>query len=331
MIYTNVSRGLFEAHKIIFSFLIITSINRNSKKVKETHWNLLLRGAGPITPEEMKKRPENPDTKILGPLSWDLIFYMDLNDPEVYGGITESIVKQWPAWLEWGTCAEPHTTPLPLEWAEKLDNFAKLIVLKAFRPEKLLFAFQNYVIEEIGQFFVESPSATMDVIYQDTDVKTPLIFVLSAGADPTGSLIKFAKERNYAERLQVISLGQGQGPKAEKLIHASKKNGDWVLLQNCHLAKSWMTSLETIVINFSSEENDINPDFRLYLTSMPAEYFPVSVLQNGVKLTTEPPRGMRANLKRTYQNFTDTFLTDCKKPEAWKKLVFGLSFFHAIL
>ena len=49
----------------------------------------------------------------------------------------------------------------------------------------------------------------MDVIYQDTDVKTPLIFVLSAGADPTGSLIKFAKERNYAERLQVISLGQG--------------------------------------------------------------------------------------------------------------------------
>ena len=33
MIYTNVSRGLFEAHKIIFSFLIITSINRNSSRV----------------------------------------------------------------------------------------------------------------------------------------------------------------------------------------------------------------------------------------------------------------------------------------------------------
>jgi dynein heavy chain len=57
MIFTNVSRGLFEAHKIIFSFLIITSINRNSRKVKEMHWNLLLRGAGPITPEELKARP----------------------------------------------------------------------------------------------------------------------------------------------------------------------------------------------------------------------------------------------------------------------------------
>lgn len=150
--------------------------------------------------------------------------------------------------------------------------------MKAFRPEKLLFAFQNYVIDEIGQFFVESPTATMDVIYADTDVKTPLIFVLSAGADPTSSLIKFAKDRNFVEKLNVISLGQGQGPKAEALIRSSKKNGEWVMLQNCHLAKSWMTALENIVINFAAEEAEIHSDFRLYLTSMPADYFPVSVL-----------------------------------------------------
>ena len=140
-IYTNVSRGLFEAHKIIYSFLIITSINRNSKRVKEMQWNLLLRGAGPITPEELKKRPENPDGKILTALSWDLIYYMDINDPETYAGLSESIVKQWGKWQEWATCADPQSSPLPLEWEEKLDNFARLNVLKAFRPEKLLFAF----------------------------------------------------------------------------------------------------------------------------------------------------------------------------------------------
>lgn len=51
MIYTNVSRGLFEAHKIIYSFLIIININRNYGKVKDVHWNILLRGAGPISVE----------------------------------------------------------------------------------------------------------------------------------------------------------------------------------------------------------------------------------------------------------------------------------------
>lgn len=106
-IYTNVSRGLFEAHKIIYSFLIITSINRNSKKVKENQWNLLLRGAGPITPEELKKRPECPDGKVLTSIAWDLIYYMDINDLETYGGLTDSIVKSWDAWLEWATCADP--------------------------------------------------------------------------------------------------------------------------------------------------------------------------------------------------------------------------------
>jgi dynein heavy chain len=115
------------------------------------------------------------------------------------------------------------------------------------------------------------------------------------------------------------------------MIQVAKKSGDWVLLQNCHLAKSWMINLENIVMQFAIDEADINPNFRLYLTSMPAEYFPVSVLQNGVKLTTEPPRGIRANLKRTYQSFTEQFLSDCKKVDAWKKLVFGLSFFHAII
>jgi dynein heavy chain len=47
----------------------------------------------------------------------------------------------------------------------------------------------------------------MEVVYADTDVKTPLIFVLSQGADPTSLLIKFAKEKNYSDKLNVISLG----------------------------------------------------------------------------------------------------------------------------
>jgi dynein heavy chain len=61
-----------------------------------------------------------------------------------------------------------------------------------------------------------------------------------------------------------------------------------------------MPSLENIVIGFAGEEAEMHPEFRLFLTSMPADYFPVSVLQNGVKLTTEPPRGLKANMKRNY-------------------------------
>ena len=107
-----------------------------------------------------------------------------------------------------------------------------------------MFAFKKYVIDHMGQFFVESQTATMDVVYRDTANDTPLIFVLSTGADPTAQLLSLAAQKGYSERLKPISLGQGQGEKAEKLINDSVLSGDWVLLQNCHLAKTFMPRLE---------------------------------------------------------------------------------------
>jgi len=73
----------------------------------------------------------------------------------------------------------------------------------------MAFALTNYVIVEIGKFYVEAPPVSMEEVYKDTDVKTPLIFVLSQGADPTSQLIKFAKEKDFMDKLNVISLGQG--------------------------------------------------------------------------------------------------------------------------
>jgi dynein heavy chain len=92
-----------------------------------------------------------------------------------------------------------------------------------------------------------------------------------------------------------------------------------------------MPSLEQIVEQTARNKDQVNPDYRLYLTSMPASYFPVAILQNGIKLTTEPPRGLKANLKRSFQDISDEFLDSCVKPQVFHKLTFGLCYFHAII
>ena len=71
------------------------------------------------------------------------------------------------------------------------------MLLKAFRPELVQQSMGTYIIKELGQFFIEPPVSTMDILYNDIDTNIPLIFVLTVGADPTALLLKFVYEKDF--------------------------------------------------------------------------------------------------------------------------------------
>ena len=186
----------------------------------------------------------------------------------------------------------------------------------------------RHVMEVLGAQYVEPQPFNLGAIFAESSASSPLVFILSPGSDPLSDLLKFADSSNT--RVESVSLGQGQGPVALDWIRKGTAEGFWVVLMNCHLAKSFLPQLETVC------ENDLaapttHAQFRLWLTSYPSDIFPVSVLENGVKITSEAPKAFRSALLRLYESDPvndPQFFAECSKPAVWRTMLFGLCFFH---
>ena len=90
---------------------------------------------------------------------------------------------------------------------------------------------QMLVTSELGPAFIEPPPFNLQLCYNDSTVKTALIFVFTPGSDPASDLYAFASVMKMERKLEAISLGQGQGPIAEALIKNGQDAGGWVFLQ----------------------------------------------------------------------------------------------------
>ena len=100
------------------------------------------------------------------------------------------------------------------------------------------------------------------------------------------------------------------------MISDFRKASGWIVLQNCHLSKSFLPELEQIVealqpqtalaggsggdFDLGEKKEVTHPDFRIWLTSMSVDYFPQMLLHQSLKITSEPPKGIKSSMIRSY-------------------------------
>jgi len=179
----------------------------------------------------------------------------------------------------------------------------------------------------MGEKYVTPPVVTFEAILEQSSPISPVVFILSPGSDPASDLMKLADRTGFGgNRLKFLAMGQGQEKAALQLLDTAITRGQWLMLQNCHLLVNWLIDLEKALEKIQKP----HPEFRLWLTTEPTPKFPVGILQRSFKVVTEPPNGLKLNLRQTFVKIPSQALQDCSH-KAYPELVFVLAFFHAVV
>jgi len=319
--YDYVLRGLFERHKLVFASALTFKILKAQDELNEEGFQFLLRA-----PQEFGT--ENPVSEWLSDVGWNMS--KALASIDTFSSFPNDLVASARRWKDWCESESPENEKLPTDW-KNLHPFERLLVIRCLRGDRMTLALNHFVGEVLGKKYIDPMPFDLDRSVREAGPKVPIFFILSPGVDPVRDTEVLGKKLGFTtdnERFKYLALGQGQEPRAEQYMEHAYKNGGWVMLQNIMLTQKWLGRLENLMQSYLV---DPHPEFQLFISSEPADYMPVSILQQSIKLTNEPPAGIRANLYRALNNFSDATWENSSKANEFKVTLFSLCFFHSVV
>lgn len=91
-----------------------------------------------------------------------------------------------------------------------------MLFIRCLRLDRLSFSIKHFISKNLGPQFSDTPDIHLKNIQIDLNNSHLLIFILARGIDPTNMLINIAVNCNKKEKLQFLSLGNGQESNATK-------------------------------------------------------------------------------------------------------------------
>lgn len=101
--------------------------------------------------------------------------------------------------------------------------------MRSLREDRTVIFALEFIKEMLGKQYTEPVNDAIEQIWEESNNREPVLFLLSAGADPTQLIEDFAKKKKKGT-CERISMGEGMDVPAREAMKAAFVNGTWVIL-----------------------------------------------------------------------------------------------------
>lgn len=225
LVYDFICMGIFEKHKLMFSFQMTTMIMDGDGNLNKTELDFFLKGNTSLEAASKEK-----------PFAWmsnngwkDLLRLSTLGD--AFSNLLPDVENNAKLWKDWYDLEAPEQVPIPCGYSDTLNKFQQLLVVRIFRSDRVVNAIKNFIIDQMNDYYVKSPPINYQKIYDQSTEKTPIVFILSPGADPFNDVQKLVDVVGLGQnKFKFLALGQGMGDTAKQYIESGAMRGYWVML-----------------------------------------------------------------------------------------------------
>eukprot|EP00928_Gymnodinium_smaydae_P021973 TRINITY_DN18608_c0_g3_i2.p1 TRINITY_DN18608_c0_g3~~TRINITY_DN18608_c0_g3_i2.p1 ORF type:complete len:2564 (-),score=332.72 TRINITY_DN18608_c0_g3_i2:161-7795(-) len=331
-VYRYVNRGLFERDKLMFKLMVTLKIKVVDGSLTPADVSVFLKAGGALDKNSERPCPFRwmQDRVWLNALQLTRHGFGSEGLP-LFRDLVDQLQHNESSWRRWFDENEPENCELP-DFEERIVServtgaFARLVLVRALREDRAGIACTQFIEKELGDRFTAPVTDGIVEIFEESAARKPVLYLLSAGTDPTSVIDELAKRKKKFPT-DKVSMGEGQERVAREKNNAAFITGGWVILQNCHLGINYMCEIEDTL----TKTIDIEDDYRLWITCEITSRFPIGLLQMSIKVTLEPPAGLKAQMHRTYTTMISQEVLDKVDHDKWRMLLYTMAFMHSIV
>ena len=312
-----------EQDSVTFSTYVGFNLLMENKTVPANEIATLIHGVSPKNPG-----PMGPLSSWLTPSQWETVKGLEtLPEFETLGDDVMCDSDEWRGWFE---TEVPENEKMPGGY-HKLNEFRKLLVYKALRPDRVYGRLCAFLEATMGRKFIEPPTLEYEQIFHQSSPSTPILFIVSPEFDPTDDLDALAHTLEVSKgNICRMSMGQDHLTLFEEKMEQTMKNGGWLIVQN--IDQIMNTCLTRIANRFSEKVANSHEDFRLFLTVASTSTIPDALLKNSLKVSLQFRNSLRPNLIGLWAQFTPEYMKKSSfKSEEFMQHLASLAYLHSAL